>query len=167
MAFPYKEGAEFLGANPIGQVPALIADDGAPMTNSPVICAYLDSIGTGPRLLPTEGPEHWRVRRQETLADAILEMTVKIVLETRRPEAERSSTWIGYWTDGLMRGLDQAESVAPAADPLDLGKISLAVAGLYLDFRRPDLDWRSSRPGLAALADSLNQRPSFVATRPS
>ncbi len=167
MAFPYKEGAEFLAANPIGQVPALIADDGLAMTNSPVICAYLDSIGEGPRLLPAEGPEHWRVRRMETLADGILEMTVKLVLESRRPEAQQSATWSGYWNDGLLRGLDQAEAQAPDSASLDLGKIALAAAALYVDFRRPDLDWRSSRPRLAAFADAMDQRPSFASTRPS
>ena len=167
LAFPYKEGEEFLAANPIGQVPALIAEDGLAITNSPMICAYLDSIGAGPRLLAVEGPDHWRVRRMETLADGILEMTVKLVLESRRPEAERSATWSGYWNDGLSRGLDQAEAQVPPDGPLDLGRIALAVAALYVDFRRPDLDWRASRPRLAAFADAMDQRPSFAETRPS
>ena len=167
MPFPYKEGPEFLAANPIGQVPALVAEDGLPLVNSPVICAYLDTIGEGPRLLPPDGPQHWRVRRMETLADGILEMTVKLVLETRRPEPEQSSQWIGYWTDGLSRALDLAEAAVPETAPLDLGKIALAVAGLYVDFRRPQSNWRASRPRLAAFADALDQRPSFVATRPS
>ncbi len=166
MAFPYKEGPEFLAANPIGQVPALATDDGQVMADSPLICAYLDSIGQGPRLLPPEGPEHWRVRRLETLADGILEMTVKAVMESRRPDGERSSTWIGHWNDGLLRALDQAETQAPDPAPLDLGKIALAIAGLYLDFRRPDLDWRARCPRLAALAVALDQRPSFAETRP-
>jgi glutathione S-transferase len=166
LAFPYKEGDDFLAANPIGQVPALVDDDGQAMTDSPMICAYLDSIGDGPRLLPPEGPEHWRVRRMETLADSILEMAVKYALEGRRPEAERSATWMGWWTDGLNRALDQAEAAVPDPEPLDLGKIALAIAGHYVDFRRPELGWRASRPKLAAFADGLDQRPSFAATRP-
>ena len=166
MPFPYKEGDAFLAANPIGQVPALIADDGLAMTNSPVICAYLDSIGYGPRLLPPEGPDHWRVRRMETLADSILEMTVKYVLEARRAESERSAQWMGWWQDGMLRALDQAEAAVPDLEPLDIGKIALAVAGHYVDFRRPDLDWRTARPRLSAFADALDQRPSFADTRP-
>ncbi len=94
-------------------------------------------------------------------------MTVKLVLESRRPEAERSATWSGYWNDGLLRGLDQAEAQVPPDGPLDLGRIALAVAALYVDFRRPDLDWRASRPRLAAFADAMDQRPSFAETRPS
>ena len=164
--FPYKQGEAFLAANPMGQVPALVADDGLPMMGSDVICAYLDALGSGPRLLPAEGPEHWRIRRLETLADAILEMAVKVAMESRRPDGERSPTWIGYWNEGLNRALDQAEAVAPAAAAIDLGSISLAIVGPYIDFRRPELGWRTTRPRLSALADAMDQRPSFAETRP-
>src|SRR5688500_3190133 len=69
--FPYKTDPDFLRANPIGQVPALVVDGEEPLFNSPVICAYLDSVGEGERLLPPEGPDHWRVRRTESLADGL------------------------------------------------------------------------------------------------
>ena len=167
MVFPYKDGDEFLAASPMGQVPALIADDGQPMTDSPLICAYFDTLGDGPRLLPAEGPDHWRVRRLETLADSIQEMAVKVAMESRRPDGEKSSTWIAYWNEGLNRALDQAEARAPKPDTIDLGSIGLAVAGHYVDFRRPELGWRTTRPRLADLADALDRRPSFAETRPS
>ena len=167
LAYPYQASAELLAANPIGQVPALVTDEGHAFANSPVICAYLDSIGSGPRLLPPEGPAHWSARRMETLGDAILEMAVKIALESRRPEAERSAQWLGWWTDGLNRALDQAEAMVQDPEPLDIGKIALAVAGPYVDFRMPNLGWRASRPRLSAFCHALDQRPSFAATRPS
>jgi len=167
LTFPYQASAELLASNPIGQVPALLTDEGDAFANSPVICAYLDSIGSGPRLLPPGGPDHWRARRLETLADAILEMAVKIALESRRPEAERSAQWLGWWTDGLNRALDQAEAQVPDPEPLDIGKIALGVAGPYVDFRMPGLGWRASRPKLSAFCDALDRRPSFAATRPS
>ena len=93
---PYANAPELLATNPIVQVPTLIADDGLPLTDSPVICDYLDQTGTGPRLLPAEGLERWRVRRLETLGNAALEMGVKLVLEKRRPESERSPSWIDF-----------------------------------------------------------------------
>lgn len=165
--FPYKDDA-YLAVNPIGQVPALVADGGEVFTNSPLICAYMDEIGSGPKLIPASGEERWRVLRLETLADAIMESTVKQVLESRRPEAERSALWTGYWRDGMNRALDLAETRVPAAEgPLDMGKIALACAGLYFGFRMPDLDWRPSRPKLAAFCDAMDQRPSFAATRPA
>jgi glutathione S-transferase len=167
LTFPYQASAELLAANPIGQVPALVLEDGQTLANSPVICAYLDTLGSGPRLVPPEGAAHWQARRLETLADAILEMTVKIALEGRRPQAERSAQWLGWWTDGLNRALDQAEAQVPDPESLDIGKIALAVAGPYIDLRMPTLGWRAARPRLSAFCDALDKRPSFAATRPS
>lgn len=165
--FPYKDEA-YLRVNPIGQVPALELDDGVVFTDSPLICAYLDEIGQGPKLIPASGEAHWRVRRLETLADAIMESTVKQVLESRRPETERSATWTGYWRDGMNKALDLAETQVPDGDgPLDMGKIALASAGLYFAFRMPDLEWRASRPKLSAFCDAMDEHPSFAATRPS
>lgn len=106
--FPYKDPA-YTAINPLGQIPALETDDGGVLFNSPVVCAYLDSIGSGSKLLPPEGPAHWRVRRAETLADGAMEMTVKQVLEGRRPEHLRSPEWLGHWRSGMLLALDQAE----------------------------------------------------------
>ncbi len=168
LVFPYQDSAELVAANPIGQVPTLVADDGAVFTNSPVICAYLDAQGSGLRLLPGEGPARWAALRLEALADAALEMAVKIALEGRRPEAERSAQWLGWWQVGLVRALDQAEAaVADLGSTLDLGQIALGVVGPYVDMRQPDFDWRATRPRLADFTAAMDQRPSFAATRPS
>jgi glutathione S-transferase len=164
--FPYKAGDDFLAANPIGQVPALTAEDGQPMTNSAVICAYLDGLSGEPRLLPAEGADHWRVLRTETLADGMLEMIVKLVLENRRPENERSPTWIGYWRQGLGLALDALEALDLQAARLDLGVITAGIAVTYLDFRFPEERWRDTHPKLAKLQAMLEARPSFVETYP-
>ncbi|MGZ8363207.1 MAG: glutathione S-transferase family protein [Caulobacteraceae bacterium] len=163
--FPYKAPA-FTAINPLGQVPTLVMEDGEALFNSPVICAYLDSIGAGPRLLPPEGADHWRARRLETFGDGMMEMTVKQVLENRRPENLRSAEWIETWTSGLRLALDQAEAQAPAPDEFHIGSISLAVACTYLDFRKPEFDWRTGHPKLVALRDALETRVSFKETYP-
>lgn len=164
--FPYKSDPGHLAANPIGQVPALVADDGTTFFNSPVICAYLNSLSGAPRLLPPEGPDHWRVRRLETIGDGMMEMTVKQVLESRRPEDRQSAEWKGHWMGGLNRALDAAEANAPDPSQFDIGSIALAVAATYLDFRLPSLDWRAAHPKLHALRDALEQRESFKETYP-
>lgn len=166
IADPYTDDPGLVAANPIAQVPTLFALDGLPLSDSPVICDYLDGLGTGPRLLPAEGPERWRVRRIETLANAVLEMGVKRVLELRRPEHERSPSWIARWTAGLNRALDVLEAADLAADPLDMGVVTAGVAATWTGFRHPDLDWSANRPNLAALQAELEARPSFQATRP-
>ena len=165
VADPYADDPGLLEANPIAQVPALVTDDGLSFTDSPLICAWLDAYSGRPRLLP-EGEAYWRVRRRETLADAILELAVKIVLEKRRPQAEQSGAWIDRWRRGLHRALGAAEATALEPEPLDLGVITMAVAGAYLAFRHPGLDWRGDHPKLADLCDALARRPSFQATVP-
>jgi len=162
---PYANAPELLATNPIVQVPTLIADDGRPLTDSPVICEYLDALGAGPRLLP-DGPDRLRVRRLETLGNAALDVGVKLVLELRRPEAERSPSWIARWTGNMGRALDALEAAGPDANALDMGVITAGVAVTWIGFRHPDYDWASGRPGLVALQAALEARPSFVQTRP-
>lgn len=166
VADPYANAPELLASNPLVQVPALIAEDGLPLTDSPVICEYLDAIGTGPRLLPEGGPERLRVRRLETLANGALEMGVKLVLEKRRPEHERSPSWIERWTTNMGRALDGLEAAAPDAGRLDMGVITAGVAVTWIGFRHPDYDWKSGRPNLVALQAALEERESFRQTRP-
>ena len=167
---PYADAPELLSTNPVVQVPTLIAADGLPLTDSPVIAEYLDALGSGPRLLPTEGAERLRVKRLETQANAALEMGVKLVLEKRRPEQERSPSWIARWTTNMGRALDALEAAAPQvetrAGPLDMGAITAGVAATWIGFRHPDVDWRAGRPNLVALQAALEARDSFRQTRP-
>ena len=166
IADPYGDAPALLAANPLVQVPALIAGDGEPITDSPVICEYLDALGSGPRLLPTDGPERWRVKRLETLANGVLEMGVKLLLEKRRPEHERSPSWLQRWGRNMALGLDALEAVAPRAEPLDMGVITTGVAVTWIGFRHPEVDWRTGRPNLVALQAALEARDSFRETRP-
>lgn len=164
-ADPYSNAPEILAANPVAQVPVLIARDGQPITDSPFICEYLDDIGEGPRLLPASGPERLAVRRLETTAGAALEMGVKLVLEKRRPEAERSPGWITRWTDNMARALDVLDATVPDDGPLNMGVITAGVAVAWIGFRHPGFDL-SGRDRLLKLAADLETRPSFIATRP-
>jgi glutathione S-transferase len=164
---PYANAPELLATNPVVQVPTLIAEDGLPLTDSPVICEYLDAIGLGPRLLPAEGAERLRVKRLETLANATLEMGVKLVLEKRRPEAERSPSWISRWTFNMGRSLDALEAAAPSAGDFNMGVLSAGIAVSWISFRHPGYDWQTGRPNLVALQAALEQRPSFQATVPA
>lgn len=166
VADPYANDPDLVAANPIAQAPALVADDGTAFTDSPLICAYLDAIGSGTRLIP-DGEAQWKVRRLEALADAALEMGVKLVLENRRPEHERSPSWIARWTAGMGRALDALEAWNPPADPLDLGVIATGCTVTWIGFRHPDFDWKSGRPNLTALSEKLEQRPSFRETYPA
>ena len=156
-----------LAANPLSQVPALVIDDGSWLIDSPLICAWLDARPGRPVLIPPgDSPEHWCVRRAEAIADGCLEMAVKLVMEHRRPESERSPRWIERWRAGLLRALEAAEAEVRPPEPLDMGGIALGCVGAYLDLRHPDLGWRERFPRLAAFCDRMEQRESFRATHP-
>jgi len=164
---PYANAPELLACNPVVQVPTLIAEDRLPINDSPVICEYLDALGDGPRLMPVDGPERLRVRRLETLGNQALEMGVKLLLELRRPEGERSASWIARWTENMGRSLDALEADCPDAHRLDMGVITAGVAVTWIGFRHPGYDLAVGRPGLVALQAALEQRPAFSATRPA
>lgn len=163
---PYANAPELLATNPIVQVPTLVAQDGLPLTDSPVIAEYLDALGGGPRLTPADGPERWAVKRVETLANSALEMGVKLLLEMRRPEQERSPSWMARWTLNMGRALDTLEAAALDAERFDMGVLTTGVAVTWIGFRHPDYDWKTGRPNLVALQTALEARPSFIDTYP-
>ncbi|WP_292051285.1 MULTISPECIES: glutathione S-transferase family protein [unclassified Brevundimonas] len=164
---PYGNAPELLSTNPVVQVPTLIAEDGQPLNDSPVICEYLDRLGGGADLLPPSGSAEWlRVKRLETLGNQALEMGVKLVLEKRRPENERSASWIERWTTNMGRTLDALEAEGLSAERIDIGTITAGIALTWIGFRHPDYDWKTGRPNLVAFQQAIEARDSFVATFP-
>ncbi len=163
---PYANAPELLDTNPVVQVPTLIAEDGQPLNDSPVICDYLDRLGGGDRLLPQDDANWLRVKRLETLGNQALEMGVKLVLEKRRPEHERSAMWIERWTNNMGRALDALEAEDLSADRIDLGSITAAIAVTWIGFRHPDYDWKTGRPKLVAFQTAMEARDSFKDTYP-
>ncbi|ESQ73783.1 glutathione S-transferase [Asticcacaulis sp. AC402] len=161
---PVESPSDLVRANPLSQIPALIVD-GTCWTDSSLIAHWLDALGAEPRLLP-EGEAVWPVRRLEVLGAGLLEMTVKMVLENRRPESERSPFWLKRWEDNLLRGFAVAETACPAAEVFDLGSLTLGLAATYADFRYPQIDWRRVAPRVAALQAQLEKRQSFIDTYP-
>jgi glutathione S-transferase len=157
--------------NPLGKVPALVADDGEVWFDSPVIAGYLEAAGRGPRMLPEDPMAAAVVRQTEALCDGILDASVAAFLETKRP-AERQDTG----TIARQRGKIERALAALAArvaaqrgcngTELSLGDIAAGCALGYLDFRFAEIDWRRAHPALATLDERLFSRPSFAGTMP-
>lgn len=163
---PFDEAPELEAANPLGKVPTLILDDGSPMYDSPVICAYLDTL-TSDRLITESGRERWNILRWEALCDGVLDATYNIVMERRRDALEQSASWIEQWNSQVIRSLDHAEaSINTLPAQISLAQLSLGAALGYLDFRLPDLDWRNQCPALAAWYDDFSEREAMQNTRP-
>ncbi|CCG40705.1 glutathione S-transferase N-terminal domain-containing protein [Magnetospirillum molischianum] len=154
--------------NPLGKVPALIADGGEAIYDSPVICEYLDSLHDGQKLVPATGGARWTQKRLEALADGILDaLLAKRVETTMRPEEKRWPDWIARQEAAADRGLAQLEDEVSAwGDTFQIGQIAVVAALGYLDFRFPETSWRSRYPALAAWYVALSRRPSVAATEP-
>ena len=151
--------------NPLSKVPTLITDDGAMLYDSPVICEYLDSVGSAPKLFPAAGPARWKAICQQALGDGILDALILCRYETTRPEDRR---WAG-WTDGQMKKAHQGLATAEREDlsgPRTIGHVTLGCTLGYLDFRFPNDGWRQRHPRLAAWYREAEQLPSMQATKP-
>ncbi|MBS0376401.1 MAG: glutathione S-transferase N-terminal domain-containing protein [Proteobacteria bacterium] len=166
-ASPWPLPTTVAAVNPLGKVPALVTDDGLTLYDSPVICEYLDALVPASPLIPRSGAARWRVLRCQALCDGVLDAAVAIVLERRRPEAERSAAAQARATDAIRRSVAAfGAELNPAATPFDLGQISIAVALGYLEFRLGDLDIGTGAPALADWWRAVRDRPSLAATRP-
>lgn len=165
----WSDPAELIEVNPLGKVPALVADSSLSLFDSPLICAYLDALPSevSTPLIPPSGPQYWTVRRAEALADGMMDLGVGLLLERRKPEGERSPKTAARWRGQLERALAAAQATAPTLpDGFTMGHASLAVALGYLDLRHADLAWRENRGPLAAWYEAVQKRPSFQATAP-
>ena len=163
---PWAPETDLPRNNPLGKVPALVVDEGLTLFDSPVICEYLCSR-VGASLVPKEGFDRWRVLCLEALCDGICDSAVLCVLENKRPEEIRKQDWIERQKRAIARAEDSLEeAVVDWGDELTLGQISAGAALGYVDFRLPDVDWRSSRPRLAKWYEGFSQRPSMKQTVP-
>jgi len=161
------EAAAVRSVNPLGKIPALVLDSGEALYDSPVICEYLDQLGTGLRLLPAEGAGRWTALRRQALGDGIADAAFNLVMEHRRPAEQRSAEWLGRWTEAVHNAAAALEDELEAgAFAVDLGAVALAAALGYLDFRLPQIDWRAGRPRLSAWFADFSQRASFAETAP-
>lgn len=166
-AHPVDRDRALVARNPLGQVPTLVTDDGDVLYDSRVICEYLSELADG-EVVPSDGEARWRALVDQSLADGILDAAVITRYEmAARPEALRWSDWIAGQLDKVACGLAELERRAPDfGDRIDVGTIAYGCALGYLDFRFPQIDWRSAHPNLQRLHDKLATRPSFIDTAP-
>jgi glutathione S-transferase len=156
--------------NPLGKVPALVTDEGEHLYDSPVIAEYLDGLG-GTRLIPAQGMERARVKRDEALGDGIADAGITTFLERKRDAARQDSAWIARQVGKVEAGIAAVSRELGGkpflrGDSLTLGDIACGCALFWAQFRMPEIDWRARYANLHAWAKRLEARPSFATTRP-
>ena len=159
------EQAALRAVNPLGKIPALVSEQGRTLYDSRVICEYLDGLAPSPILIPEGGPSRIDALRRQALGDGLMDAAFNLVMERRRPEAQRSEEWATRWTDAIHRAA--AAMAADVSDTFDLGAISFAAALGYADFRLGDLAWGKRAPKAAAWWSVISERASVKTTAPT
>ena len=167
-ASPIKREGDLPTKNPLAKVPCLITDDGRALFDSPVICAYLDTLKSPP-LIPADAKGRFDCMTLEALADGFLDAGILLRYEgALRPEAKRWDDWVNGQMAKIMGAIDALETTyaAQLTGPLTVGQIAVGCALGWFDFRYGQVDWRKDHPKLAAFAKSIGERPSMKATIP-
>ena len=171
----WAEGTRISASNPLGKVPCLVMEGGEAVFDSRVIVEYLDTLSPVGKLIPPQGRERAEVKTWEALADGVVDAAILARLEriwAHRQEGERSQAWIDYQlrkvNDGL-KAMSQGLEDKPFCSGihLSLSDIAVGCALGWLEFRFPEIAWRSEYPNLGKLLDKLMLRPSFADTKPS
>jgi glutathione S-transferase len=164
---PHASPPELLADNPLSKLPALVADDGTAIYDSPVICEYLDTLGDAPPLFPPTGTTA-RLHAQivHATADGILDAAVARRLHMAHPQDDGRRAFDARQKAAVERAL----AVLEAAPPIgldDIGAIAVGCALGYLDFRFAAEPWRDAHPKLAAWFAEVSRLPPLARTVPS
>lgn len=164
---PWADDAVLLAANPLLQVPALVLDDGQALTNSDSILNWLERQYPQSTLWPSESRQRTQAEAMAALAQGMIEYSVFLVLEHRKPESLQSQIFIQRRLAGIERVLHAlAARFDRRTEVMHMDGIGVACALAYLDFRHPQLDWRQRHPELAQWLDIVGTRQSMQRTAP-
>ena len=163
---PHVSPPGLLADNPLSKVPALVAEDGTAIYDSPVICEYLDTIGDAPALFPPTGtPARLAVQIMHATADGILDAAVGRRMQVALPQDDGRKAFDARQKAAIDRALDVLEKNPPKALS-NIGEIAVACALGYLDFRFGGEDWRTAHPRLAAWFAEVSKLPPVARTVP-
>jgi len=156
--------------NPLNKIPVLVTDDGTCLFDSGVIAEYLEPMGA-PAFLPPAGIERARVRRDEALGNGIADAGIAIFLERKREAARQDADWVARQRSKLDAAIawlarELGGKAFLGGDSLSLGDVACACALLWLEFRLPEITWRTDYPALGRWIERMESRPSFAGTRP-
>ena len=158
---------EYRKVNPLKKVPALERDDGSILIDSPVICAYLASLGDTAKVLSTDDEARWQSLTLEALADGITDAGVLIFLENKRNADQRSADWVALQTTKINAGLDTLDAqAADFGDRTDIGVLAVAASVSWLELRAIVPGIRDNRAHLSAWLDGLQDHDFMMATAP-
>lgn len=160
---PTVPNEDVFKANPLGKVPILVTNDAEQLFDSDVICAFLDTLHSGPKLIPN-GTERWRALRLQALAQGLCDVGIALRWEcVRRPEPLRYPPLQQGYALKLLRSYDWLERELDIEAPVHVGHIAVATALSWLEFRNLPA-FRPGRIRLSAWLDRFGKRASMQRT---
>jgi glutathione S-transferase len=170
---PFRQ--DFVDTSPIARIPALLTDDGERLTESSLICEYLNDELGDYRLCPQRGRERWRILSVMSVATSgVMESQVmrRAEMLRKREESQNKQEFSLGFVHKMMDRQDRCyrrldELCLEFDREIDLGQIACGCACAVSDFRFPEDDWRGIAPNLARWYDKFRMRPSMVATQPT
>ena len=162
-----EERGDINNFNPLGKVPVAVLGTGDIVCDSPVICAYLDSLSSSIDLIPKSELKRWRTLTLEALGDGLGDTVIVISQEKQRPSEKYSQEVVERQTAKIKSTLSVLDSAAiDFNDPPLLGEIAVACAMGYMEFRDIVPEWSETYVNLAKWYDNILKRVSFLKTAP-
>ncbi|MCA1438829.1 glutathione S-transferase [Ensifer sp. IC4062] len=160
---PTRRNERVYAENPLGKVPVLLRAVGPAIFDSDVICAYLDTLHDGRRLIPESGDARWNALVLQSVAQGLAQTGINLRWETaRRPEQLRYAILRDGFVEKIQATYDWLETALDPTAPLHVGHIALATTLSWMEFR--DLPSFRARTRLTRWFDEFEQRPSMLAT---
>ena len=160
---PTNASPDVFNQNPLGKVPVLVRADQPPLFDSDVICAYLDTLHHGARLIPGEGEARWRALRFQAVAQGMADSGIAVRWESaRRPKHLRYLPLQQGYELKLQQSYSWLERELGDDEAIHVGHIAIATTLDWLEFR--ELPSFRGRRRLSAWFDSFVARPSMRLT---
>ena len=163
--------------NPLEQLPILISNRGESIYDSTYILEWLEAKFPSPPLLPHDVDRRLAAKKRQLLGERLMEIAQNLIFELHRPDP--STAWIERQTRKIMGAFAEVERLHSSHRPntdgtIDLGDIAIGTTLLLFEFAvaaglSPAIDalmWRGRYATLTQFLETLETRPSFVATSP-
>jgi glutathione S-transferase len=164
---PRDPDSGFWALNPVAKIPALMADNGDMIIDSPVICEYLNERYGQGRLLPSEPRQAWKFRSLVALSDGVLDAGMAVRLEGMRVKSEQSPSWVDRQIATAQRGVHSlADQLDVFGSSVNLVSISFACTLAWLQFRHGHIDWIAGHKKLGPWFNTFEASDSMKKTAP-
>jgi glutathione S-transferase len=163
---PWGDTPRLLEFNSAARVPALVTDEGRPLTESLLIVLWLENRWPTPSLL---GSDPTAAVSRAGIAMGVIDAAVHTLIGRKITDASFDTSSVGLRRRrSMIQGLSrlQADPPADATGIPTIDTIAAVVALDYVNFRFPLATWLPALPRLDALAGRAHQRSSFATSMP-